>query len=168
MSTIVLHGDAQPDSDFPISAVLADLSRTTIRHYPAPFVQALESGDTLQVIRAVLENWGEIATLLLLFPYVEFRVVYDVLVFVLKAYFEVGDAQGYALCELAIMESALSNEEKDESLSLLRKTAPNSTVEFEYYVSLLVPIDGSLEDQAFHRNAANEIRQQRYDCDLRV
>jgi len=67
------------------------------------------------------------------------------------------DAQKYALCELAIMESQLANDAKDAALAALRKTAPNTIIEYEYYVPLLVPFDGTVADKVYRRNAAGEI-----------
>ncbi len=151
------HHEVQPESDFPIGAAIAESASTTIDNFPDELTEALESDDALEVLRALFNRPGQIAKLLFNYPTVEFRVVYDVLVFTLDAYFEAADAERYSLCELAIMESALPDHEKDDCLESLRDTAPNTTVHFEYYVPLLVPKDGAPEDQAFRRTAGGEI-----------
>jgi len=55
------------------------------------------------------------------------------------------------------MESQLTNDEKDAALVELRKTAPKTTIEYEYYVPLLVPFGGTVQDKVYRRNAAGEI-----------
>ena len=151
------HDEVQPASDFPLSAALAESATSTVESFPEDLIEALGSGDALEVLRAMFKQPREIATLLVNYPNVEFRVVYDVLVFTLEAYLEAADAERYSLCELAIMESALSDETKDDCLEQLRETAPNTTIQFEYYVPLLVPKDGAAEDRAFRRTAGGEI-----------
>jgi hypothetical protein len=151
------HGEVQPDSDFPLGASLASSATATVESFPDELTEALESEDATQVARSLFQQSSEIATLLLNYPNVEFQVLYGVLVFTIEAYLEVADAERYALCELAIMESALSDAAKDDCLAELRDTAPNSTVHFEYYVPLLVPKGGTREDQAHRRTAGGEI-----------
>jgi len=152
-----LHGEVQPESDFPIGASLAEYGTTIMQRYPEAFVKGLESGDLLEVIRGYLKEVGEVTTLFTLYPVFTFLVLFDVAVFMWKAMFDAPDAQQYELCELAIMESRLTNDAKDAALAELRETAPNTVVEFEYYVPLLVPFDGTVQDKAYRRNAAGEI-----------
>jgi hypothetical protein len=85
------------------------------------------------------------------------RMMYDVIVFFGKGLFDGPDAQKVAICELAIMESALTDDEKEASLFEVRKTAPNAIIEFEHYVSLLVPYDGTVADKVYRRKASGEI-----------
>jgi len=54
------------------------------------------------------------------------------------------------------MESGLTNAAKDAALTELRKTAPRTTIEYQYYVPLLVPFDGGVHDKVSRRNAAGE------------
>jgi hypothetical protein len=54
------------------------------------------------------------------------------------------------------MESQLVDDEKDAALAELRQTAPNTIIEYEYYVPLLVPFDGTVQDKVYRRNAAGE------------
>ena len=151
------HDEVQPESDFPIGESLAESATSTVEDFPDELTEALETDDAMEVLTSLFKQPGEIATLLFNYPNVEFRVVFDVLKFTLEAYFEAADAERYSLCELAIMESSLSNEEKDECFEELRETAPNTTIEFEYYVPLLVPKDGKPEDRVFRRTAGGEI-----------
>ncbi|HVT19302.1 MAG TPA: hypothetical protein VHQ90_24375 [Thermoanaerobaculia bacterium] len=145
-----LAGETQPQADFPIGKLLASEARQVIQRFPRPFVRALESGDPVQVVKALNDDAGEIFTMLSLYPFTAFQVLYDVLVFILKAWLQVEDACDYALCELAVVESNLGDEDKEFAMERLRKTAGNATVEFEYYVPLLVPFGGTPADQA-HR-----------------
>jgi len=55
------------------------------------------------------------------------------------------------------MESQLTDDEKDAALFEVRKTAPKSIIEFEHYVPLLVPSDGTADDKACNRTAAGAI-----------
>jgi len=153
----VEHGEVGPHTDIPISVSLGQYGTTIIEKFPEAFVQALESGDLLGVIRAYLKEPGKVTTLFALYPTFTFKVLYDVTIFMGKALLDGPDAQKYALCELAIMESRLTNDEKDAALVELRKTAPRTIIEYEYYVPLLVPFGGTVQDKAYRRNAAGEI-----------
>jgi hypothetical protein len=153
----VEHGEVGPHTDIPISVSLGQYGTTIIEHYPEEFVRALESGDPLEVVRACLKEPGNVTTLFTRYPIFTFLVLYDVAIFMGKGLFDGPDAQKYALCELAIMESQLTNDEKDAALAALRKTAPNTIIEYEYYVPLLVPFDGTVQDKVSRRNAAGEI-----------
>jgi hypothetical protein len=152
-----LAGETEPKSDFPIGALLARESQAIIQRFPRPFVAALESGDPQRVLQAIYDNAGEIATLLSLYPFTAFQVVYDVLVFIFWAWLQASDTLDYALSELAIVESGLSVEEKEFALERLRETAGNATVEFEYYVPLLVPFGGTPGEQALRRSVTGKI-----------
>lgn len=144
-----LAGETQPKSDFPISALLAWEARQIIQRFPWPFIFALRSGDPLRILRMLRDDAGEIANLLIFYPFTAFQVTYDVLIFVFKAWLQVADALDYALCELAIAESGISDADKDFAMERLRKTAGNATIEFQYYAPLLVPRDGTAAEQAY-------------------
>ena len=151
------HGEVQPESDFPLGPRLAEHASAIIDYYPEIFVRALEDREPVEVVRGFLRDLEETITMFSRYPRATFRVLYDVVLFVRKALFDVSDAQNYALCELAIMESDLSNDEKDTALSKLRKTAPNTTIEYEFYVPLLVAFDGSVDDKAYRRDASGQV-----------
>src|SRR5262249_33996244 len=153
----VEHGEVGPHTDIPISVSLGQYGTTIVEKFPKEFAQALESDDMLGVLRACLKEPEKITTLFGLYPTFTFKVLYDVTIFMGKALLDGPDAQKYALCELAIMESRLTNDEKDAALLELRKTAPRTIIEYEYYVPLLVPFDGTAEDKAYRRNAAGEV-----------
>ncbi|MDJ0839118.1 MAG: hypothetical protein QNK37_21560 [Acidobacteriota bacterium] len=150
------HGQAQPKSDFPIGRFLASDSVRIWDNWPETFFKALGGGKADEIMRDMTKDNRRLGILAgTYFPFTA-RVLWDVVVFVQKAMRDAPDAQNYALCELAVMESDLSNAEKDAALEELRPTAPNSVIEFEYYVPLLVPFDGKPEDQCERRNAAGE------------
>lgn len=152
-----LADETQPESDFPIGPVLAEDSKEIIKRFPRPFIEALESEDPERVLKALFDDSGEILTLLTLYPSTAFRVVYDVAKFVVKAWLEVSDSLDYALCELAIVETGtVTGEHKEIAMERLRKTAGNATIEFEYYVPLLVPFGGTPADQAHRTNVCGE------------
>lgn len=157
----VEHGEVGPHSDIPISVSLGRYGTTIVEKYPKEFVRALESRDILGVVRACVDEPAKITTLFALYPPFTFKVLYDVTVFMGKALLDGPDSQKYALCELAIMESGLTNGEKDAALLELRRTAPRTIVEYEYYVPLLVPFDGTAEDKVYRRNAAGEVVENR-------
>ena len=153
----VQHGEVGPHTDIPIRVSLGRCGTTIIKKYPEAFVQALESGKLRAVIRAFFKEPGNVTTLFTLYPVFTFLVLYSVIVFMGKALLDGPDAQRYALCELAIMESRLANDGKDAALAELRTTAPKTIVEYEYYVPLLVPFDGMVQDKVYRWNASGEI-----------
>jgi hypothetical protein len=152
-----LAGEAQPKSDLPIGALLAAEARQIIQRFPRPFIAALESGDPVRVARALVDDAGEIFTLLSVYPFTAFQVIYDVVAFVLPAWLEVADALDYALCELAIVDSDISDKDKEFAMKRLRETAGNATIEFQCYVPLLVPLDGTAADQAHSRTVTGKV-----------
>lgn len=152
-----LAGETQPETNFPIGALLAWEARQIIQRFPRPFVAALESGDPLLVLKALRDDAGEITTMLSLYPFTAFQVVYDVAVYVLKAWVQVADALDYALCELAVVDSNISDENKLFAMERLRETAGNATIEFEYYVPLLVPLGGTPAEQALRTSVTGKV-----------
>jgi hypothetical protein len=150
----VQHNEVGPHTGFPIRASLGRCGTTIINKYPEEFVRALESGDRRGVARAFFKEPGRVATLFALYPVFTFLVLFSVATFTMKAMFDGPDAAKYALCELAIMESGLTGEAKDAALQELRKTAPRTIIEYEYYVPLLVPFDGGVQDRVSRRNAS--------------
>jgi hypothetical protein len=150
----VEHDEIGPHTGFPIRASLGRRAVTIIRNYPEAFVRALESGERRAVVRAFFQEPGRVLTLFALYPVFTFLVLYSVQMFTMRAMLDGGDAQKYALCELAIMESGLASQDKDAALAELRRTAPKTIIEYEYYVPLLVPFDGGIEDRVNRRNAS--------------
>ena len=128
-----------------------------MHNYPDALVQALASGSLFEVVQASLKEAGGVMILVTHYPVFTYLVLRDVAVFMGKALLDVPDAENYALCELAIMESRLSSDAKDAALAALRKTAPNTIIEYEYYVPLLVPFDGTVRDTVRRRTAAGEV-----------
>jgi hypothetical protein len=153
----VRHGEVGPDTDIPIAVSLGRYGTKIIKTYPEAFVRALESGDRSAVRRAYFEQAAAVTKWFALYPIFTWLVLYSVAVFMLKALRDGPDAQKYALCELAIMESRLADAAKDGALADLRKTAPNTIIQYEYYVPLLVPCDGTVQDKVHRRNASGDI-----------
>lgn len=152
----VQHGEVGPHTGFPMRPSLGRCSTIIIRNYPEVFVRALESGQRRAIIPAFFKEPGHVTTLLALYPVFTFLVLYSVAMFMAKAMFDGPDSQKYALCELAIMESDLANDAKDAAFAELRKTAPKTIIEYEYYVPLLVPFDGVVQDKVSRRNASGQ------------
>lgn len=158
------HGNVQPESDFPIGATLASYGSSVVEHYPKEFEKELDTGDLVESGKVYADEPGDVNTVLSAFPITTFFVLYDVAVFVLAAIFDSPDSQKYALCELAVMESNLSDAEKNEALGKgegnLRDKAPKTTVEFEYYVPLLPPKKGTGDDYkiAYRSDASGKKR----------
>lgn len=152
-----LNGEVQPEVDFPIGARLAAIASEIIERFPWGFVRALGTRDPVEVLRAYLRNPGQVNTLFGRYPGATFNVLGDVLVYIAAAIFDTPAAQTYALNELYVMESRLSDEGKDWSLGILRETTPLTGVEYEFYVPLVVPLGGTFRDKAFRHNAAGEI-----------
>lgn len=152
-----LANETQPLSDFPIGEILAEDGKMIIQRFPRPFIEALDTGDPREVLRMLIEDGGELTTMLTLYPSTAFRVTYDVAKFVVKAWLQPSDALPYVICELALVEAEhLDDEQKLEAEKKLRMTAGNATIEFEYYVPLLVPFDGTPEDQVLRKNVIGE------------
>jgi hypothetical protein len=161
-----LHGECQPQSDFPLREALVEHATQVVERFPQRFVEALESGDPWEIARTYVRYMDNVNTLILRYPLATYNVLVGVSVFVfVDGYTQVEDAYNYALCELAIMESRLSNEDKDWAhAEQLRGTAPKSIVGYEYYIPLLVPFDGSVRDKAYRRDAAGEVIDDRTTC----
>lgn len=153
----VLHGEVGPGSDIPILISLGRFGTQIVETFPEAFVQALESGDRRAIARAYFAQPGRVTKWFALYPIFSSLVLCSVGTFMWKALRDGPDAQRYALCQLAIMESALTCEEKDAALAELRKTAPKTIVQYEYYVPLLVPVGGTAQDKVHRRNAAGAI-----------
>ena len=153
----VQHGEVGPQTGFPMRPSLGRCATRIIDGYPEAFVRALESGEGRAIRHAFGNEPGQVILLFARYPVFTFLVLYSVATFTMKAMFDAPDAQKYALCELAIMNSGLTAAAKDDALTELRKSAPKTTIEYQYYVPLLVPFDGSVQDKVSRRNAAGEV-----------
>ena len=153
----VQHGEVGPGTDIPIVMSLGRYGTKIIETFPEAFVQALESGDRKAVARAYFKQPGAVTKWFALYPIFTSLVLYSVATFMWKALRDGPDAQKYALCQLAILESPLADASKDAALEELRKTAPKTIVQYEYYVPLLVPFDGTVADKVQRRNASGAI-----------
>jgi hypothetical protein len=153
-----LHGEVQPESDFPLKAELAVDATDVVARFPETFIQALERGNYWEIAAAYMSHMGDVNALLTNYPAATYNVLTGVSKFVFGGIFvQIEDGYAYPLNELAIFDSRLSNEEKDWAHGELRKTAPKSIVGFEYYIPLLVDMDGDLKDKSYRRNAAGEV-----------
>ncbi len=152
-----LEGSVQPESDFPLKKRLAEHATAVVERFPEPWALALERGSLRDSFRAYRRHASDVNSLIFRYPLATYHVLTGVAAFVGKGLLQVEDAYGYTLCELAIMESGLSNEDKDSALEQLRPTASNPIVGYEYYIPLLVPFGGGPEDRADRRSAAGEV-----------
>jgi hypothetical protein len=154
-----LHGQCQPQSDFPFREQLAEHATQIVERFPYPFVEALDRGHPGEIAGAFWRHLGDVNTLILRYPLATYHVLAGSSTFVfLGNFLDVGAAYRYALCELAIMESRLASADKDWAHDeLLRKTAPKTIVSNEYYIPLIIPCAGEVREKAYRRNAAGEI-----------
>jgi len=152
-----LAGETLPQVDFPIGQLLAKEAAEVIKRFPRQFVAALASGDPVQVVKALNEEAGEVFTMLALYPFCDFQVIYDTVVYILPAWLQVADAPNYVLCELAVVDSDLSDENKEYAMGHIRETAGKATIEFEYYVPLVVPLGGTAADQALRTSVTGKV-----------
>ena len=151
------HGKTRPEWDFPPDQVLADQSITVIEHFPERFLRALEAGNSLEVVAAYMQDTHVVNAFLYAWARVQTYLPDNTRRYTQAALFDTPDAQNYVLCANAIMESRLSDEEKDAALFALRKTAPLTEVVFGDYAPLSIPLGGTVKDKAQARNAAGEI-----------
>jgi hypothetical protein len=152
-----LHGEIQPDSDFPLKAELAEAAVTVVQRFPKQFVEALDRGDLGEIGNAYLAQMGDVNAFVLNYPKAAYHVLTGASKFILEIFVQVEDGYAYPLNELAIFDSRLSDEEKDWAHEALRKTAPKPIVDFEYYIPLLVDAKGNLAEKHYRRNAAGDI-----------
>ena len=138
-----------------MSAALAKLAKEVVEGFPEAFVQALEQQGVRQAFR-VLPDPAPVNRVYQLYA-VHVSNVFRHRRFLWHGVFDAPDAQKCSICELAVMESQLTDAEKDAALFEVRKTAPKAIIEFEHYVPLLIPSDGTCDDKACCRTAADAI-----------
>ncbi len=154
-----------PRAIFPLKVQLVDNATRVVERFPERWVKALDKGDFWEIVRTYFQHFTDVNTLIFRYPRATYHVITGVSVFVfVQGYTQVGDAYNYALCELAIFDSKLSSEEKEFAHEQLRGTAPKSVVGYEYYIPLLVPFDGDVEDKAYRRDWAGEIMNDHTTC----
>lgn len=152
-----VRGELGPGSNLPMSPALAKLATEVVEGFPETFVQALEQQGLRQAFRVYFSEPAAVNRMYQLYLRFTLQMFYDIAVFLRHGVFDAPDAQKCTLCELAVMESQLTDDEKDAALFEVRKTAPKAIIEFEHYVPLLVPSDGTSDDKACYRNASGAI-----------
>ena len=115
----------------PVSQALAKISAEVIEQFPRRFVHAMEHEGLARASREYAANQSAVNRMLPLYLAFTVRMLSDVAAFVGKGLVDAPDAQKVALCELAIMESALADDERDAALAEVRRTASRAILEFE-------------------------------------
>jgi hypothetical protein len=148
------NGELGPRSRMPFGRGMVRTTGNILESYPA---EAVEVMRTRGFVEGALAYWRDRTRvhryLALFFPFTGYMLL-DVRRFMTRGLFDAPDAQWLTLCELAVMTSALPDAEKDAALLDVQATAPASIVEFEHYIGLVVPYDGTLADKAIRRSAS--------------
>ena len=152
-----VRGELGPGTNLPMSAALAKLAKEVVEGFPEAFVQALEQQGVRQAFRVYFSEPAPVNRVYQLYMQFTFQMFSDIAGFLWHGVFDAPDAQKCSICELAVMESQLTDAEKDAALFEVRKTAPKAIIEFEHYVPLLIPSDGTCDDKACCRTAADAI-----------
>ena len=151
------HDEVQPESDFPIGAAIAESATSTVESFPNELTEALETDDAMEVLTLAVQAAERDRDAAVQLP--ERRVPRRLRRARLRSRPTSRRPMPSATrCASWRSWRARSRTRRRTSVfEQLRDTAPNTTVEFEYYVPLLVPKDGKPEDQVFRRTAGGEI-----------
>jgi hypothetical protein len=148
------HGELGPRSRMPFSRAMVRDALEIVEIYPADIVEAMRSHTFAEAMRACWTSRARVGRMIwLYFPY----TIHTILVvskFIKRGMFDAREAQAVILCEAAVMTSALSDDEKDAALADIQATAPSSIIEFEHYVGLVVPCDGTPAERAIRHSAS--------------
>jgi hypothetical protein len=152
-----VHGELEPGSGFPMSKQLVALAEPVVNRFPEEFVRALREEGWWAGLHAYLREPSSVHRMLVSYWTFTARMMWDVASYFGTGLLDAPAAQNVALCEMAIATSGMPVDEKEAALFEVRKTAPNAIIEFEYYLSLLVPCDGTVADKIFRRTCGGEI-----------
>jgi hypothetical protein len=152
-----VHGELEPGSGFPMTKQLVALADPIVNRFPAEFVRTLRQEGWWAGFHAYRREPSSVNRMLVSYWTFTARMMWDVAKYFGTGLLDAPSAQNVALCEMAIATSGMSVDEKEAALFEVRKTAPNAIIEFEHYVSLLVPCDGTVADKVFRRTCGGEI-----------
>ncbi len=148
------NGELGPRSRMPFSRAMVQSAAGVLEAYPAEVVRVMRTRGFAEGARAYWRDRARVNRMLALYFVFTGYTLRDVSWFFTRGLFDAPDAQRLTLCELAVIGSALPDEEKDAGLLDVQATAPSAIVEFEHYVGLVLPWDGTLADKAIRRSAS--------------
>ena len=151
------NGELGPGSKLPMTRHLVAIADPIVNRFPEDFVRVMRHDGWWAGLRAYLAQPNDVHRMLVSYWTFTARMMWDVAVFFAVGLLDAPDAQRATLCEMAIATSHLPADEKEPALFEVRKTAPNAIIEFEHYVSLLLPYDGTAADKVYRRTCAGDI-----------
>jgi hypothetical protein len=151
------NGELGPRSRMPFSRAMVQSAADVLESYPSEVVEAMRARGFAEGARAYWHDHRRVHRMLALYFIFTGYTLRDVSRFFTRGLFDAPDAQCLTLCELAVMASTLPDELKDAALLDVQATAPSSIVEFEHYVGLVLPWDGTLADKAIRRTASGAL-----------
>ena len=151
------NGELGPRSRMPFGRGMVRTTGNILETYPARVVEAMRTRGFAEGARAYWRDRARVHRMLWLhFPFTG-HMLQDVSRYMTRGLLDARDAPRLTLCELAVMASALPDDEKDAALLDVQATAPASIVEFEHYVGLVLPWDGTIADKAIRRSASGAL-----------
>lgn len=150
-------GELGPRSNMPFGRQMVATTGAIVEGYPAAAVEAIRTGGFLAGFRTWRRARKEINRYLQLYVPFTTCMMADVQTFFTRGLRDAPEAQIVTLCEWAIVSSGLSDDDKDAALLDVQAVASASIVEFEHYVGLVLPSDGTLEEKAIRRSASGAL-----------
>ncbi|OFW15811.1 MAG: hypothetical protein A3F69_00260 [Acidobacteria bacterium RIFCSPLOWO2_12_FULL_66_10] len=151
------QGELGPRSRMPFSRAMVQSTADVLETYPAEVVEVMRTRGFAEGARAYWSDRARVHRMLALYFIFTGYTLRDVSRFFTRGLFDASDAQRLTLCELAVMASALPDDQKDTALLDIQATAPSAIVEFEHYVGLVRPWDGTPADKAIRRSASGAL-----------
>ena len=151
------NGELGPRSRMPFGRGMVRTTGDILQNYPAEVVEVIRTRGFAEGARAYWRDRARVHRYLALYFSFTWHMMQDVRRFFTRGLLEAPDAQRVTLCELAVMASALPDDQKDAALLDVQATAPPSIIEFEHYVGLVLPWDGTLADKAIRRSASGAL-----------
>lgn len=148
------EGELGPRSNMPFGRPMVETTGAIVAGYPAASVEAIRTRGFVDGLRAWWRDRAAVNHYLRLYIPFTTCMMADVQTFFTRGLLDAPDAQTVTLCEWAIMSSGLTDDEKDAALLDVQAVAPASIVEFEHYVGLVLPFDGTLDEKAIRRSAS--------------
>lgn len=151
------EGELGPRSNMPFGRPMVETTGAIVAGYPAAAVEAIRTRGFVDGLRAWWHHRAAVNHYLRLYIPFTTCMMADVQTFFTRGLLDAPDAQTVTLCEWAIVSSGLSDDEKDTALLDVQAVAPASIVEFEHYVGLVLPFDGTLDEKAIRRSASGAL-----------
>ncbi|HSL21241.1 MAG TPA: hypothetical protein VK886_06880 [Vicinamibacterales bacterium] len=151
------NGEMGPRSGMPFSRDMVQCTADILETYPSEVVEVIRMRGFADGARAYWRDRARVHRYVALFFPFTWYMLRDVRRFFTRGLFDAPHAQRVTLCELAVMASALPDDQKDAALLDVQAMAPASIIEFEHYVSLVLPYDGTLAEKAIRRSASGAL-----------